>query len=84
MLKLLKDPDLRETLGDLATMTCGRMYNTPIAARGVEAFTAEIARGLRPATETQRGQSEGQFSDGRVKCRRTRLRVPEDSRVHYV
>jgi len=34
-------------LGDLATMTGGRMYNAPNAARGVEALTAEIARGLK-------------------------------------
>jgi Ca-activated chloride channel family protein len=34
-------------MGDLATMTGGRMSNAPNAARGVEALTAEIARGLR-------------------------------------
>ena len=57
------------------SMTGGRMYNAPNAARGVEALTAEIARGLktqylvgfkstRPEHdwETARSQSEGQFS----------------------
>jgi len=34
-------------LGDLATMTGGRMYNAPNAARGVEAIMAEVARGLK-------------------------------------
>ena len=34
-------------LGDLASMTGGRMSNAPNAARGVEALTAEIARGLK-------------------------------------
>jgi len=34
-------------MGDLATMTGGRMSNAPNAARGVEALTAEIARSLR-------------------------------------
>lgn len=34
-------------LGDLASMTGGRMYNAPNAARGVEALMAEIARGLK-------------------------------------
>jgi len=34
-------------LGDVASMTGGRFYNAPNAARGVEALTAEIARGLK-------------------------------------
>jgi len=34
-------------LGDLASMTGGRMYNAPNAARGVEALMAELARGLK-------------------------------------
>jgi len=34
-------------LGDLASMTGGRMYNAPNAARAVEAQMAEIARGLK-------------------------------------
>jgi hypothetical protein len=34
-------------LGDVASMTGGRMSNAPNAARGVEALTAEIARGLK-------------------------------------
>ena len=34
-------------MGDLASMTGGRMSNAPNAARGVEALTAEIARGLK-------------------------------------
>jgi hypothetical protein len=34
-------------LGDLASMTGGRMYNAPNAARGVEAIMAEVARGLK-------------------------------------
>jgi Ca-activated chloride channel homolog len=34
-------------LGDLATMTGGRMSNAPNSARAVEALTAEIARGLK-------------------------------------
>jgi Ca-activated chloride channel homolog len=34
-------------LGDIASMTGGRIYNAPNAARGVEAITAEIARGLK-------------------------------------
>jgi Ca-activated chloride channel homolog len=34
-------------LEDLALLTGGRMYNAPNAARGVEAITAEIARGLK-------------------------------------
>jgi Ca-activated chloride channel family protein len=34
-------------LGDLASMTGGRMWNAPNAARGVEALMAELARGLK-------------------------------------
>src|SRR4030095_403521 len=34
-------------LGDIASMTGGRMSNAPNAARAVEALTAEIARGLK-------------------------------------
>lgn len=34
-------------LGDLASMTGGRMYNAPNAARAVETQMAEIARGLK-------------------------------------
>ena len=34
-------------LGDVATLTGGRFSNAPNAARGVEALTAEIARGLK-------------------------------------
>jgi Ca-activated chloride channel family protein len=34
-------------LGDVASMTGGRMSNAPNAARAVEALTAEIARGLK-------------------------------------
>jgi len=65
-------------LGDLATMTGGKMSNAPNAARGVEALTAEIARSLR--TQYLVGfKSTRPEHDGKRRGVKVRVSSPEGS-----
>jgi VWFA-related protein len=58
-------------LSDLASMTGGRMSNAPNSARGVEALTAEIARGLKTqylvGFKSSRPQHDGKRRGVKVK-----------------
>ena len=64
-------------LADLATMTGGRMYNAPNSARGVEALTAEIARGLK--TQYILGfKSTRESHDGKRRGVKVKVSSPEN------
>lgn len=63
-------------LNDLAMMTGGRTYNAPNSARGVEALTAEIARGLK--TQYIVGfKSSREGRDGKRRGVKVRVSSPE-------
>lgn len=64
-------------LGDLATMTGGRMYNAPNAARGVEAIMSEIARGLK--TQYILGFKPPRLPDGKRRGLKVKVDSPEGS-----
>jgi Ca-activated chloride channel family protein len=65
-------------LGDVATMTGGRFSNAPNAARGVEALTAEIARGLK--TQYLIGfKSTRPDHDGKRRGVKVKVSAPEGS-----
>jgi VWFA-related protein len=64
-------------LGDLATMTGGRMYNPGNAARMVEATMAEIARGLK--TQYMVGFKSPRLPDGKRRGVKVRVDSPEGS-----
>jgi len=65
-------------LGDLASMTGGRMYNAPNAARGVEAIMAEVARGLK--TQYILGfKSTRSETDGKRRGVKVKVSSPEGS-----
>jgi len=64
-------------LGDLATMTGGRMYSTPNAPRGVEALMAEIARGLK--TQYLLGFKSPRLPDGKRRGLKVKVDSPEGS-----
>ena len=64
-------------LGDLASMTGGRMYNAPNAARAVEAQMAELARGLK--TQYLVGFKSTRPHDGKRRGLRVKVNSPEGS-----
>jgi Ca-activated chloride channel family protein len=65
-------------LGDLAFMTGGRVTNAPNAARGVEALTAEVARGLK--TQYLVGFKSTRLEhDGKRRGVKVKVNAPEGS-----
>jgi VWFA-related protein len=64
-------------LGDLASMTGGRMWNAPNAARGVEALMAELARGLK--TQYFIGFNSTRPHDGKRRGVKVKVNSPEGS-----
>lgn len=65
-------------LGDLASMTGGRMSNAPNSARAVEALMAEIARGLK--TQYEIGfKSTRPAHDGKRRGLKVKVNSPEGS-----
>jgi hypothetical protein len=65
-------------MGDLATMTGGRFSNAPNAARGVEALTAEIARGLKTQYLIGFNSTRPQH-DGKRRGVKVKVSAPEGS-----
>lgn len=62
-------------LGDLSTMTGGRMYSTPNSARTVEATMAEISRGLK--TQYLVGFKSPRLPDGKRRGVKVKVDSPE-------